>query len=302
MTRAAAAAEQRRGVLLGAVAYGTWGMFPLYWPLLSPAGPLEMLAHRMAWSLVVMLGVLWWLGRRRGTGFAGLRAALTSPRQLRLLVLAGLLITANWGAYIWGVTHDRVVETALGYFIGPVVSVLIGVLLLGERLRVAQWIAVGLGTVAVVVLTTGYGELPWIALTLAFAFGLYGLVKKVAAVPAVESIGVESLLLLPPALGYVIVLESTGTGTFASEGVGHALLLAGAGLISTVPLLAFTGAAIRIPLSMIGLLQYIAPVLQFAIGVLVFREHMPVERWIGFAMVWLALLLLTWDGVRRSRA
>ncbi len=292
--------EYRRGVVLGATAYGLWGLFPLYWTLLGSAGALETLAHRMVWSLVVMAGVLWWLNR--GTAFASVRAVLASRRKLGLLAIAAVLIAFNWGGYIWGVNHGRVVETALGYFTGPLVSVLMGVLLLGERLRVAQWVAVGLGAVAVVVLAVGYGQVPWVALVLAFSFSTYGLVKKLADVPAVESVGIESAIALVPALAYLCVLEATGTGTFLSLGAGHTLLLIGGGVVSTLPLLAFGGAAVRIPLSMIGLLQYVAPVLQFAFGVLVFHELMPPERWLGFAIVWLGLTVLTVDGMRASRA
>jgi chloramphenicol-sensitive protein RarD len=291
--------EYRRGVTLGATAYGLWGLFPLYWTLLGSAGALEALAHRMVWSLVVMLGVLWWLNR--GTAFASVRAVLASRRKLGLLAVAAVLIAFNWGGYIWGVNHGRVVETALGYFTGPLVSVLMGVLLLGERLRVAQWIAVALGTVAVVVLAVGYGQVPWVALILAFSFSTYGLVKKLAGVPAVDSVGIEAGVAFVPALAYLCVLEASGAGTFFSLGAGHALLLVGGGVVSTLPLLAFGGAAVRIPLSMIGLLQYLAPVLQFAFGVLVFHELMPPQRWLGFAIVWLALIILTVDGMRASR-
>jgi chloramphenicol-sensitive protein RarD len=281
-------------VLLGATAYGLWGLFPLYWTLLSAAGALETLAHRMMWSLFAVLIVLVWTKR-----FASFRAVLGNRRQMLLLAAAAVLISANWGAYIWGVNHGRVVETALGYFTGPIVSVLIGVLLLGERLRRAQWVAVGLGVVAVVVLAVGYGEVPWIALVLAFSFSTYGLVKKLAGVGAVESMAVETGVTLVPALAYVIYVQATGAGTFTNHGIGHALLLIGGGFVTMLPLLAFGGAAVRIPLSMIGMLQYLAPVLQFAFGVLVFHESMPPERWLGFAIVWAALVVLTIDGLGR---
>jgi chloramphenicol-sensitive protein RarD len=299
--RVESVAEHRRGVLLGAAAYGLWGLFPLYWSLLASAGAMEALAHRMLWSLLAVGLVLWFLGRRRGTGFAPVRALVADRRRLGLLALAAVLIACNWGGYIWGVTNGRVLETALGYFTGPLVSVLIGVLLLGERLRVAQWVAVGLGAVAVVVLAVGYGQVPWVALVLAFSFSLYGLVKKLADAPAVESVAVEAGLSFVPALAFVCVLEASGSGTFFSLGAGHTLLLIGGGIVSTAPLLAFAGAAVRIPLSMIGLLQYLAPVLQFVFGVLVFREQMPPERWLGFAIVWLGLIILTTDGMRRSK-
>jgi chloramphenicol-sensitive protein RarD len=287
--------EYRRGVLLGLASYGMWGLFPLYWPLLRPAGAIEILAHRMVWSLFFVLAVLW-LSR---TGWSGLRAVLRDRRRLGLLSMAAVLITVNWGAYIWGVNNGHVVETALGYFIGPLVSVVVGVLMLGERLRGAQWVAVGLGFVAVVVLTIGYGRPPWVAFLLAFPFAIYGLLKKLAATGAVESLAVETGLTAVPALIYLGVLEGTAGGTFS--GVWHILLLAGGGVVTALPLLAFGAAATRIPLSVLGLLQYLAPVMQFLLGVLVFRELMPVERWIGFAMVWLGLVILSWDGLRRSR-
>jgi chloramphenicol-sensitive protein RarD len=293
--------EYKLGVLFGVASYGMWGLFPLYWPLLKPAAPLEILAHRMVWSLLFVLAVLWVAGRRRGTGFAGLRAVITDPRRLGLLAIAALLITVNWGAYIWGVNTGHVVETALGYFIGPLASVVIGVLVLRERLRRWQWVAVGLGTAAVVVLTIGYGRPPWIAFLLAFPFAVYGLIKKLAATGAVESLAVETGLTAVPALIFLGVLEGTGSGTFTEHGVGHILLLAGAGVVTAVPLLTFGAAATRIPLSMIGLLQYIGPVIQFLLGTLYFHEHMPVERWIGFTMVWLGLVVLTWDGARSRR-
>jgi chloramphenicol-sensitive protein RarD len=288
-----------------------WGLFPLYWPLLKPGGALEILAHRMVWSLLFMLLVLWVSGRRgggarparqgRGVEPSELRALLSDRRRMGLLAMAAVLITVNWGAYIWGVNNGHVVEAALGYFIGPLVSVVVGVFLLGERLRRLQWTAVGLGTVAVVVLTIGYGQPPWIALLLAFPFAVYGLLKKLAATGAVESLAVETALTSVPALIYLGVLEGTGGGTFTNHGAGHALLLAGSGVVTALPLLAFGGTATRIPLSMVGLLQYIAPVLQFLLGILVFHEHMPLERWVGFAMVWLGLAILSWDGIRAPR-
>jgi chloramphenicol-sensitive protein RarD len=293
--------EYRQGVLVGVAAYGIWGLFPLYWPLLRPAGAVEILAHRMVWSLVFVIAVLWVAGRRGGRRWSDLRALITDRRRLGLLAVAAVLITVNWGVYIFGVNNGYVVETALGYFIGPLVSVVVGVVLLGERLRAAQWLAVGLGFVAVVVLTVGYGRPPWVALLLAFPFAVYGLCKKLAAAGAVESLAVETGLTAVPALIYLGVLEGTGAGTFADHGAGHALLLAGGGAVTALPLLAFGAAATRIPLSMVGLLQYIAPVMQFLLGILVFHEHMPVERWIGFAMVWSGLVILSWDGVRRSR-
>ncbi|MEV4242870.1 EamA family transporter RarD [Streptosporangium canum] len=289
--------ESRRGVLYGIAAYTMWGLFPLYWPLLKPAGALEILAHRIAWSLVAVVAIL--AVRRHWSWF---RELMRTPKKVGLLALAAAIVTVNWGVYIYAVNTGHVVESALGYFINPLVSVLFGVFLLKERLRPWQWGAVGLGTLAVVVLTLDYGRLPWIALVLAVSFGTYGLVKKIAQVGAAESLTIETLVLLLPALGYLVYLQGQGGATFGSLGAGHALLLAGGGVITAIPLLCFTSAAIRIPLTTIGLLQYIAPVLQFLVGVFVVHEVMPPSRWAGFAIVWLALSVFTWDSLRAARA
>ena len=282
--------------MFGTVAYGLWGLFPLYWSLLASAGALETLAHRMIWSLVVVAAVL--VGTRRVGSFL---AVLRNRRQFGLLAFAAVLISLNWGGYIWGVTHGHVVETALGYFIGPLVSVLLGVFLLGERLRRPQWVAVGLGVVAIVVLVVGYGQVPWIALMLACSFATYGLVKKLAGVGAPEGLALETLILLAPALGYMIALQLSGDLAFAHDSVGNTLLLAAAGPVTAIPLLCFSAAVTRIPLTMIGLLQYITPTLQFLVGLVVFGEDMPASRWIGFGLVWLALTVLSVDGVRAAR-
>ncbi|MEV4180023.1 EamA family transporter RarD [Streptosporangium canum] len=289
--------ESRRGALYGIAAYTMWGLFPLYWPLLKPADALEILAHRIAWSLVAVVAIL--AVRRHWSWF---RELMRTPKKVGLLALAAAIVTVNWGVYIYAVNTGHVVESALGYFINPLVSVLFGVFLLKERLRPWQWGAVGLGTLAVVVLTLDYGRLPWIALVLAVSFGTYGLVKKIAQVSAAESLTIETLVLLLPALGYLVYLQGQGGATFGSLGAGHALLLAGGGVITAIPLLCFTSAAIRIPLTTIGLLQYIAPVLQFLVGVFVVHEVMPPSRWAGFAIVWLALSVFTWDSLRAARA
>lgn len=288
--------DLRRGVLFGVAAYAMWGLFPLYWPLLKPSGALEILAHRMAWSLVAVVAIL--AVRRHWSWF---RELIKQPVKLGLLAFAAAIITVNWGTYIYAVNTGHVVESALGYFINPLVSVLFGVVLLKERLRPLQWTAVGFGTLAVLVLTIDYGRLPWIALTLAFSFGLYGLVKKQANVGAAESLTVETLVLLAPALAYLVYLEQAGQATFGHSTPGHALLLAGAGVITAVPLLFFTASAIRVPLSTIGLLQYIAPILQFLCGVLIAKETMPPSRWIGFSIVWLALAIFTYDSISAAR-
>ncbi|WP_067136736.1 EamA family transporter RarD [Microtetraspora malaysiensis] len=287
--------ESRRGVLYGIAAYMMWGLFPLYWPLLKPAGAVEILAHRMVWSLVAVLAIL---GVRRH--WSWIRSI--TRRQFLLLTLAAVVISTNWGMYIYAVNTGHVVESALGYFINPLVSVLLGVVVFRERLRPWQWAAVGLGALAVLVLAFDYGRLPWIALVLAASFGTYGLVKKAAQVDATESLTIETLVLLVPALGYLVVLQTNGNGTFVDHGTAHIALLVGAGLITAIPLLCFSAAAIRVPLTVVGLLQYIAPVLQFMCGVLIAHETMPGSRWVGFAIVWLALCVFTWDGLRTAHA
>ncbi len=288
--------DERRGFLLGAAAYAMWGLFPLYWPLLKPAGAVEILAHRVCWSLVTMMVLT--LAVRR---LPHLRRIVRDPRVFLLLSVASFVIAFNWGGFIWGVNHDRVVEVSLGYFINPLVTVLLGVLVLGEQLRPVQWTAIGLATLAVVVLTVDYGHPPWVAFLLAGSFGTYGLAKKKAGVGAVESLTFETVLLTPLALGYLIWLASTGEGHFANEGLGHALLLAGTGLVTAVPLICFGAAANRVSLTTIGLLQYLAPTIQFFLGVVVFGEQMTGVKWFGFMIVWAALAIFTADAIRHRR-
>lgn len=280
--------DGRRGFLYGAAAYLLWGLFPLYWPLLEPAGAVEILAHRVAWSLVTML-VIVALSRR----LPQFRRLFAQHRARNLLSVAAVVIAVNWGTYIYGVNNHRVVETSLGYFINPLVTVLMGVLILRERLRTWQWGALGIAFVAVVGLTVEYGHPPWIALTLAFSFGTYGLAKKQAGVEAVESLTFETLVLVPVALGYLIWLGSSGDSNFTGHGVGHALLLASTGIVTAIPLLCFGAAAIRVPMTTLGLLQYLAPILQFLLGVTVLDEAMSPMRWVGFALVWVALVIFT---------
>jgi len=278
--------RHRLGLLLGAAAYVMWGLFPLYWPLVQPAAATEILAHRVVWSLLVVLLLLAAWRRLARLGHIPRRA-------WGYLAFAAVLISVNWGTYIYGVNSDQVVETSLGYFIGPLVTVGMAVVLLGERLRPAQWAALALAGLAVVVLTVDYGRPPWIALTLAFSFATYGLLKKKADVGAAESLAVETSVLVAPALGYLLWLEAAGTGTFGHVSTTHSLLLAGAGLVTVLPLLAFSAAATRIPLSALGLLQYIGPTLQFGIGVFVYDEPMPPARLAGFVLVWTSLALFT---------
>ena len=286
----------RQGLLYGLAAYLLWGGFPLYWPLLEPAGSIELLAHRVTWSLVTLALLVVVLNRTRQ-----FRALFGDRRVLGLLALAAFVITLNWGTYIYGVTNDRVVETSLGYFINPLVTVLMGVLILDERLRSLQWLAIGIGVLACVVLTVDYGHPPWIALVLAFSFGTYGLAKKQAGAEAIESLTLETLLVMPFALAYLAWLTAQDRSSFASDGVGHVLLLMSAGLVTAVPLLCFGAAAIRVPLVTLGLLQYLAPILQFLLGVFYFHEDMSTGRWVGFVLVWAALAIFTVESLRHKR-
>jgi chloramphenicol-sensitive protein RarD len=286
--------EQRQGLVSGVSAYFLWGLFPLFFPLLEPAGALEVLAHRVVWSLAfvaVLLGL-----RRRWSWVRTL-----GRRRFGLLLVAAAVISVNWGLFIWGVNNGHVVETSLGYFINPLVTVLLGTALLGERLRRGQWVALALGALSVLVLAVDYGRPPWLALSLALSFATYGLVKKRIGIPAAESLGVETAVIAVPALAYLSWLAATGGSSFGGHGAGHALLLAASGPLTAIPLLFFAAAASRLPLSTLGLMQYLTPTLQFACGVVVFHEAMPAARLAGFALVWLALVVFTVESVRQSR-
>jgi chloramphenicol-sensitive protein RarD len=287
--------DRRLGYVSGIVAYLCWGLFPLYWRLLRPSTAVEMLAHRVVWSVVFFFGVI-----AIAHGWRRLRDI--PRRKFAGIGLASVLIGVNWGVYIAGVTSGHVVETSLGYFINPLVTVLLGVFVLRERLTAAQWVAIGIGAVAVAVLTVDYGRVPVFALVLAVTFGFYGLVKKRLAVPAVEGLAVESSFLVVPAAGYLILLAAQGQSTFGHFSTAHALLLVASGVVTGIPLIAFASAANRIPLSAIGLLQYLAPILQLGCGVLILHEPMPPARLAGFGMVWLALAVFTVDGIRRLRS
>ncbi|MFE9622439.1 EamA family transporter RarD [Streptomyces sp. NPDC006527] len=288
--------EGRTGMLNGFAAYGMWGLVPLFWPLLKPAGAVEILAHRMVWSLVFVAAALVVVRRWAWAG-----ELLRQPRRLGLVAIAAAVITVNWGVYIWAVNSGHVVEASLGYFINPLVTIAMGVLILKERLRPVQWAAVGVAVAAVLILTVAYGRPPWISLILAFSFATYGLVKKKVNLGGVESLAAETAIQFLPALGYLVWLSADGGSTFTGEGAGHAVLLASTGIVTALPLVCFGAAAIRVPLSTLGLLQYLAPVFQFLLGILYFHEAMPAERWAGFALVWLALTLLTWDALRTAR-
>jgi chloramphenicol-sensitive protein RarD len=256
----------------------------------------EILAHRVLWSCITM-GLLV-VALRRTTHLGG----IVRNRRVRLLLtVAAAVITVNWVTYIWGVTNGRVVETSLGYFINPLVTVLMGVVILHERLRPLQWAALGIASAAVVVLTLDYGHLPWVALLLACSFGSYGLCKKTANVGASESLAYETAVIAPFAAVYVAWLAATGGSTFTGHGSGHALLFVTTGIVTAVPLICFGAAATRVSMVSLGLLQYLAPILQFALGVLWFHEDMPPGRWAGFALVWVALMIFTAEAVAHRR-
>ncbi|MGZ3142060.1 EamA family transporter RarD [Lentzea chajnantorensis] len=283
---------QGRGITYGAAAYVLWGLFPAYWPLLVPAAPVEVLAHRIVWSFVTMGVLLAVLRKWRPL-------VELSGRGWLIVTAAAVLITVNWGVYIYAVNTHHVVESALGYFITPLVSVALGMVVLKERLRAAQFAAIGVLVVAVIVLTVDYGTLPVISLVLACSFGVYGLLKKKVPLDATSSLAAESAVIFPIALGYLLVLG--GANTFTTEGTGHALLLLSTGIVTVIPLLLFGLGARLIPLTTMGMLQYLAPILQFAWGVFVVREPMPPSRWAGFVLVWVALAIFTADAVRNRR-
>ncbi len=288
---------RRVGVAAGITAYVLWGLFPLYWGFLEPATPLEVLAARVVFSLAFLALLVTVLGQ-----WPTVHAVLTTPRRLRILAGAALIVSVNWGVFIWAVDNDHVVDASLGYFINPLVSIALGVIVLRERLRCLQWLAVAIAAGAVVYATLSLGRLPWVALILAFSFGFYGLAKKLAGVDAIASLTVEMLVLTPLAVAYVAWLWSQGELALGANGWGHGLLMAGAGPVTALPLLFFGFAAHRVPLSVLGALQYVAPSLQLIIGVWVFNELMSPERWWAFVGVWVALVVFTVDAVRNSRS
>jgi chloramphenicol-sensitive protein RarD len=286
----------KQGILAGIGAYLFWGLFPIYWKLLSDVPALEILAHRMVWSLVVML-LLLLIGQDRGW----LKQALRSRRIMITYTLAAALLAVNWGTYIWAINANFVIESSLGYFINPLVSMLFGVVFLNERLRRGQLVAVSLAAAGVLYLTISLGALPWIALVLSITFGLYGLIKKTAPLNSVQSFTIETLALFLPAFGFLVLQEARGVGAFGHQGALTSTLLAFAGPVTSIPLLLFGAAARRIPLSMVGFLQYIAPTGQFLLGVLVYHEPFPAARLIGFAIIWAALAIYSIEGLISNR-
>jgi len=290
--------EAGRGAAYGAVAYAIWGVFPLYFHLLAPAGAWEILAHRILWTLLFCGAVL---AVRRELAWG--RSLLDNPRLLGSVTLAGLLIAINWIIYVTAVVAHHVTEASLGYFLNPIVTVAIGVVVLREKLRSLQWLAVAIGLLAGVYLTVDFGRPPWIALSLAFTFALYGLMKKRlgTSLGAFQSLTSETAVLAPIAIAILLWLSIRGETTFTVDAPSHPMLLASAGVVTAVPLLLFAAAARRVPLVTIGLLQFITPVLQLICGVLLLGETMTRSRWIGFAIVWVALLVLTFDSIRSVR-
>jgi chloramphenicol-sensitive protein RarD len=285
-----------KGILAGIGAYTLWGLFPIYWRLLEKDPAIEILAHRMVWSLVFVAGILtvqkdWrWLGE-----------VLRNRKTMVVYTLAAILLSLNWYTYIWAVNAGFVVEASLGYFINPLVNFLLGVIFFGERLRGGQVVAVMLAVLGVVYLTVNYGSLPWISLVLAFTFGMYGLIKKTASLESMHGFSLETMVLFLPALVYLLYREATGVGAFVHQGTIVTLLLILAGPVTSIPLLMFGYAARRIPLSMLGFIQYIAPTLQFLLGVFVYLEPFPKARLVGFCIIWLALLVYSLEGVFFNR-
>jgi chloramphenicol-sensitive protein RarD len=291
------AARTRAGMLAGLAAYSLWGVFPLVFHQLGSVTPLEILFHRVIWSFVVV-AVLVAVTRQA----PAVRAVRRDPARLGRLAAAAVLVATNWLVYIWAVNHDRVVEAALGYYVNPLITVALGVVVLREHLRRAQLVALGFGAAAVAVLSVAYGRLPWVALVLALSFAGYGYLKKAVSIEAVTSLAVETAVLLPVAVVGLVVLEVGGDAALLHGSHARDLLLVSLGIVTAVPLLLFGAAASRIPLSMLGLLQYLTPTLQLLCGVVVLDEDLPPERLAGFVLVWIALAVLGVDAVRAGRA
>ena len=285
-----------KGILYATSAYLLWGLLPIYWKALHIVPAAEILGHRMVWSLFVVVVLLAW---KRHWGWV--KTAVSTPRILLSFIGSGLLLGANWLTYIWAVNAGFVVETSLGYFVNPLVNVVMGVLFFRERLRVGQWTAVFIAFVGVLFLTLGYGQLPWIALTLALTFSFYGVMSKKAPLNSLEGLSLETAVLFPFAFGYLLYLQVSGQAMFAHAGWVTTLLLVLAGAVTAVPLLLFAAGARRIHFSTVGLLQYIAPTMQFSLGVFLYHEPFTTQRLIGFSVIWLALLLYSVDGVRNGR-
>jgi chloramphenicol-sensitive protein RarD len=285
-----------KGLLYAVVAYLLWGFLPVYWKALQAVPAAQIVGHRMVWSLV-FVGVLFVLKNR----WPQFLRSLKHIKVVAIYLAAATILTGNWFIYIWGVNTGYVLETALGYFINPLVNVLLGVVLLHEQLRLWQWVAVGVAALGVLYLTIVYGALPWLALALAFSFAIYGLVKKIAPLDALNGLFLETALLCLPALLFLLYQDWRGAGAFGHAGLTTTVLLVGTGLVTALPLLLFAAAVRQIPLSTIGLLQYLAPTIQFFLGVLVYGEPFTLTRLIGFVFIWLALVIYSVDGARQRR-
>ena len=283
------------GLLFGVSAYTLWGLFPIYWPLLKPANPLEIVSHRAVWTLVFCFIILALTKTLKST-----LSLLKRPKIVAGLFLSSILISINWIIYIYAANTGHVIEASLGYFINPLVVIATGVIVLKEKMRPLQWLAVGIATIGVAVLTIDYGRLPWIALGLALSWGSYGLVKKQLGLGALEGLSIETLLSSGFYLGYLIWLGNSGEGHFTYS-LTLTLLLIGGGAVTAIPLLLFNGSTNRLPLTLVGLLQYITPTIQFCIGVWYYHEDMPAARWAGFLIIWVALMSLALDLIRSSR-
>lgn len=286
----------RKGILYAIGAYMIWGLFPLYWKQLESMPALQIIGHRIGWSFILLLLVI--LITRQWSAF---RAAATEGKTIRIYLAAAVLISVNWFVYVWAVNHGFVVETSLGYYINPLFSVLLGVTVFRERLRPVQWAPIALAALGVIYLAFHYGSLPWIALTLAFSFGLYGMVKKTAPLGSLYGLTLETGLLFLPALAYLSWSEYVGQGAFLHSAPQLDWMMVGAGLATTVPLLLFASAVPRVPLTVIGILQYINPTMQFLIGVLVYKEPFTYDRLIGFGLVWAGLILFWAEGLYTRR-
>jgi len=286
----------RKGVLYAIGAYLMWGFFPIYWKQLETIDALQLIGHRFGWSFILL--ILFVLLTRQWKSF---RSAAFNAKTIRIYLIAAVLISVNWFTYVWAVNHNFVVETSLGYYINPLFSVLLGVIFFREHLRFVQWIPIALAAIGVIYLTLTYGSLPWIALTLAFSFGLYGMVKKTALLNSLYGLTLETGLMFLPAIAYLIFCETTGQGAFLHSGSLKDGMMVGAGLVTIVPLLLFSSALVRVPLSTIGILQYINPTMQFLLGVLIYKEPFTHNDLIGFGLVWAGLILFWAEGLYARR-
>jgi chloramphenicol-sensitive protein RarD len=286
------------GVWYGVLAYLLWGLVPIYWKSLQGVPDLQLICHRIVWSSAILIVPAW----IAGGGWSALLRAAAPPRVLAIYSAASITLALNWFVYVWAVNAGFIVQAALGYFVAPLVSVLLGVFVLHERLRPGQWVAIALATCGVAYLTVYYGTLPWIALSLALSFGVYGLLKKTAPLGAVEGLTLETSILAVPAFAYLLYAETAGFGAFGHTGPIKMGLMAATGPVTTIPLLFFAASVVRVPLSVVGMLQYLSPTLQFLIGVYLYREPFSRGQFVGFAFVWAALILFGAESLLNQRA